>query len=126
MRAADLAVTASGTATLEAALVGRPILVVYRMQRLTWEIARRVVRVPHIAMANLLAGRRVVPEFVQDEAEPGRLAAEIGRLLEDEAARATMTAGLAEARAALGGPGAAARAAEICLREMEAGGAGGK
>jgi lipid-A-disaccharide synthase len=122
LRAADLAIAASGTATLEAALLGRPLVVVYRVHPLTWEIARRSVRVPHIAMANLLAGRRVVPEFVQDAATPAAVAGETMRLLESPLERATMQAGLAEARASLGPPGAADRAAEILLREMDGGG----
>ena len=67
MAAADLLVTASGTATAEAALLGTPMIVVYRMHPVTWELARRLVKVRHIAMANLLAGRRLVPELLQGE-----------------------------------------------------------
>lgn len=121
LRAADLAVSASGTATLEAALLGRPVIVAYRVHPVTWQIARRCVRVPHVAMANLLAGRRVVPEYLQDAATPAALAAEVERLLESEPARAAIRSGLAEARAALGPPGAADRAAQILLQEIEAG-----
>jgi len=119
LRAADLALAASGTATLEAALLGRPVVVVYRMHPLTYAIARRKVRVPHIAMANLLAGRRVVPELIQDEASPERIAAEALRLLSQPRELAEIQAGLAEARAALGPPGAAERAAEVVLSALD-------
>lgn len=119
MRMADVAIVASGTATLEAALLGRPIVVVYRMHPWTYAIARRAVRVPHIAMANLLAGRRVVPELVQEEATPAAIAGEVRRLLEDAGARAGAEAGMREACAALGSPGATGRAAEAILAELD-------
>lgn len=119
MRLAEAAIVASGTATLEAALLGRPIVVVYRMHPLTYAIARRAVTVPHIAMANLLAGRRVVPELVQHEATPGAVAGELRRLLENPVDRARAEEGMAAAREALGPPGAADRAAEVVLAELD-------
>ncbi len=69
--ACDLALTASGTATLEGALLGCPMIVLYKMHPLTWFLARRLVRIPHVAMANLLAGERIVPEYLQGDAERG-------------------------------------------------------
>jgi lipid-A-disaccharide synthase len=118
MAAADLLVTASGTATTEAALLGTPMIVVYRMHPVTWELARRLVKVPHIAMANLLAGRRLVPELLQSEVNGPRLAAEIARLLEDEPGRAAMRDGLRVAAARLGQGGAPGRAADAILLEL--------
>jgi lipid-A-disaccharide synthase len=110
--ACDAAVVASGTATVEAALLGAPMVVVYRLSALTYHLGRRLVRVPHYAMANLIAGQRLVPELIQSEFTAARVASEATRLLEDEAVRARMKEGLDEVRARLGAPGASARAAE--------------
>jgi len=110
--ACDAAVVASGTATVEAALLGAPMVVVYRLSPLTYHLGRRLVRVPHYAMANLIAGRRLVPELIQSDFTPERVAAEALPLLEDAAVRGRMKEGLAEVRERLGGPGASARAAD--------------
>jgi lipid-A-disaccharide synthase len=118
MAAADLLVTASGTATAEAALLGTPMIVVYRMHPVTWEIARRLVKVPHIAMANLLAGRRLVPELLQGDVNGRRLADEIERLLGDAALLRATREGLREAASRLGPGGAPERAAAAILREL--------
>ena len=120
LRCADLALVASGTVTLEATLLGRPVIVVYRMHPLTFFLARRLVQVEHIAMANLLAGRRLLPEYVQGEARPEVLAAETLRLLSAPEELAAMRDGLLQARATLGPPGAADRAAEAVLAVLEA------
>jgi lipid-A-disaccharide synthase len=119
LRAADLSLVASGTVTLEATLLGRPCIVVYRMNRLTYAIARRLVHVPHIAMANLLAGERLLPEFVQDAAEPEAIGREAERLLQDPSALERIRRRLGETRATLGTPGAAARAAQAVLEVMD-------
>lgn len=119
MRAADLSLTASGTVTLEATLLGRPILVFYRMSRWTYALVRRLVRVDHIAMANLLAGRRLVPEFVQDAATPEALCRETVRLLNAPEELEAMRAGLLAARGRLGPPGAAERGAAAVLEVLE-------
>ncbi|NND67188.1 MAG: lipid-A-disaccharide synthase, partial [Halioglobus sp.] len=74
MAAADSVLVASGTATLEAALVGRPMVVAYRMHPLSYRILGRMLRVPHVALPNLLAGRELVPEFLQDAVRPAALA----------------------------------------------------
>jgi len=121
--ACDLALTASGTATLECAILGVPMLVVYRLHPVTWQIARRIVHVPHVAMANLIAGDRIVPEFLQDEAEPRRLAAEVLRWVNDPDLRKRTSARLIEAAASLGPGGAPERAARIVLDEIAATGA---
>jgi lipid-A-disaccharide synthase len=110
-----VAVVASGTATVEAALLGAPMVVVYRLAPLTYLLGRRLVKVPHFAMANLIADERVVPEVIQRELTPERVAAEVRALLDDPGRRQRMREGLAEVRRRLGKPGASARAAEAVL-----------
>jgi lipid-A-disaccharide synthase len=90
--AAQAALTKSGTSTLELALAGVPMAVTYRVNRLTGAIARRLIRLPHVAMVNVLAGRTVVPELLQENCTPERLAAALATLLTDEAARAAQRA----------------------------------
>ncbi len=109
---ADLAVAASGTASFEAAIVGTPTLVVYRVHPLTWRLARRLVRVPWISMINLAAGREILPEMLQEDVRPETLAQAITALLSDAPRRVRMEAELHELRGSFGPPGAYARAAE--------------
>ncbi len=112
--AAGAALCKSGTTTLEAALAGAPQVIAYRMNALSYQLARRLVRVPHIGLVNLVAGRRVAPEFVQGAATPGALAEALLPLLRDDSAeRRGQLEGIAEVRRRLGGPGAAGRAAAI-------------
>jgi lipid-A-disaccharide synthase len=118
IHAADLVWTASGTATLETALLGRPMIIVYRLSWLTYVIARLLVRVEHIGMVNLIAGERLVPELVQNEVTPERLIAETRTLLADAPARSHITQRLVELRERLGGPGAADRVADLALALM--------
>jgi lipid-A-disaccharide synthase len=106
---------ASGTASLEAALAGVPIVVVYRMAPLSWAIGRALVRVEHVALPNLIAGRRVVPELIQGRCTPQAIAAEIATYLDDARAAERTRAGLAEVRERLGPPGAFSRAASAVL-----------
>lgn len=113
LRHARAAIVKSGTTTLEAALEGTPFVTAYRAHPLTFLLARRLVEVDHIALANLIAGERVVPELVQDEATAERLAEAVRPLLEDGPERSRVLEGLARARASLGTPGAAARVAEL-------------
>ncbi len=117
------AVVASGTATVEAALIGTPFVMVYRVSPLTWALGRPLVQVPFFAMPNLIAGREVVPELVQSEFTAAKVVARLKPLLEDGPARATMQAGLAEVREKLKPPGgdersAAERAAAAVLRAL--------
>lgn len=106
----------SGTATLETALEGSPFVVTYRTSRLTWWIARRLVRVDHVSLPNLILDERVVPELLQDDATPETLAAALLPLLDSESAeRRTQLGALAGVRAALGTPGAAGRVADLVL-----------
>ncbi len=110
--ACDAALVKSGTSVLEAALMLRPMVVVYRLSWLSYLIGRIFVRLAHFALVNLLAGRALVPELLQRQASPERMAAEIERLLGDRSARAEQLRGLEEVRASLGAPGAPRRVAE--------------
>lgn len=114
---ADAALVASGTATLETALLGTPFAIVYRLNALTYQIAKRLVKVPHFGLANVVARREVAPELLQDEVNPERLGQELTRLLDPDEAR-RLRAGLAEVRGHLGEPGAAARVVEDLLRKL--------
>ncbi len=111
---ADAALVKSGTSTLEAALAGVPFVCVYRAHPLTYAIARRLVRTDYIALANLVAGARVVPEMLQGDATTDRLAAELAPLLDpSNPRRQAMVASLKGIRKRLGQPGAAKRVAEL-------------
>lgn len=118
LAAADCAVVASGTATVEAALLGTPMVVIYRVAPLTAFILRRMVRAPFFAMVNLVAGKRAVPELIQDDFTPANVEREVRRLLDSADARAEMKASLGEVRARLGPPGAIERAADIFAAMM--------
>jgi lipid-A-disaccharide synthase len=113
LSAATAGIVASGTATVEAALMDLPGVVVYRLSPLTYALGRPFVRVPHYAMANLIAGREVVKELIQRDFRPEAVAREVLSLIEDAARRAAVREGLAEVRARLGPPGASERAAAI-------------
>jgi len=119
LEVADAGVVASGTATLDAALSGLPFIAVYRMQALSYLIARLLVRVEHIALPNLVAGERIVPELVQGACTPGAVAAELASLLDDRARAARIRTGLAGVSARLCGEGAFERAAAMVLEEAQ-------
>jgi lipid-A-disaccharide synthase len=108
---ATAALVASGTATIEAALLGTPLVVVYRLSALTYHLGRHLVKVPHFAMVNLIAGRRIATELIQSGFTPESVASEATALLEDSARREALRAELAEVRRRLGAPGASMRAA---------------
>jgi lipid-A-disaccharide synthase len=110
---------ASGTATLETALFGTPLVAVYRVGRLNYAIARRLVTLSRIALPNIVADREVVPELLQEALTPARLAATLAPWLDDAIARAAARGSLAVVRERLGTPGASRRAAEL-LRRMVA------
>ena len=117
LSASSAGIVASGTATVEAALMDLPMVVVYRLSPLTYALGRPFVRVPHYAMANLIAGRKVVTELIQGDFRPERVAGEVEALLAGPR-RQEVLSGLAEVRARLGPPGASARAAEVVARLM--------
>ena len=112
-RHATACAVASGTATLETALFGTPLTVVYRVGALNYAIARRLVRLERIGLPNIVAGAEVAPELVQDSLTPERLAASLAPALDDPRERAARSASLAVVRERLGGPGASRRAAEL-------------
>lgn len=107
-----LALCASGTATLEVGLLGTPMIVLYRLGFWTWSLARALVRLPSISLVNLVLGRPVVPELIQGNANPERIAAEAERVLLEDDMREEMRRGLAELRGRLGEGGASGRAAK--------------
>ncbi len=115
LAAADVVITASGTATVQAALHERPMVVVYRLSPLTYRIGKPFVRVDTYAMANLVAGERVVPELIQDDFTPQRVADETVRFLTDRDHYARTRDALRRVREKLGKPGASGRAAAAVL-----------
>jgi lipid-A-disaccharide synthase len=117
MAASDLLLVASGTATLQAAVIGTPMVLVYRVSWLTYWIARWLITVDCIGLVNIVAGRRIVPELIQRGATAECLAKEAARLLRDQSAYDEMRAALRVVREQLGEPGASRRAAKIILAE---------
>ena len=113
LTAADLVITKTGTTTVETAICGTPMITAYRTGKVNYAIAKALVDIPFIAMPNLIANRRVVPEFIQSAATPAALAAEAITLLTAEKAREQQRLGLAEVKAKLGPPGAVQRAADV-------------
>jgi lipid-A-disaccharide synthase len=114
LAASDVVLTASGTATLEAALIGRPMVVLYRMNGLTFRLLRRLVRVPHIALPNLLCGERAVPEYLQAAIDPERVADDLFRFLQPGEARDGVLRRFRDMHRALA-RGASERAADAVL-----------
>lgn len=115
---ARAAAVASGTSTLEAALIGTPFAMVYQVAPLTWALGRRLVKVDRFAMVNLIAERDVVPELVQAEFTPQRVCAELRRIIPEGEARATMIAGFHEVRRRLASNEAGGRASERAARAV--------
>jgi lipid-A-disaccharide synthase len=111
----DVVLTASGTATVQTAMHGKPMVVLYRLSPLTYTLGKPLARVDMYAMVNLIAGRRVVAELIQEGCTPEAVADEAVSLLTDRARRDVMIRELAAVKAALGGPGASARAADAVL-----------
>ena len=118
LASADVALVASGTATVQAALHDTAMVVVYRVSPTTYRIGRRLVKVDTFGMVNLIAGRRLVPELIQDACTPEAIAREAVSMLKDADRAREIRAGLAEVRGRLGGPGASRRAAEAILKVM--------
>ena len=116
LRAADAAMCKSGTTTLEAAVAGCPLVVAYRTNALTYAAARRLVKIPHIGLVNVVAGKEVAPEFVQAALAPNAVADALEPLLDRQSARrARMVVELERVRQSLGTPGAARRVAAMAL-----------
>ncbi|HMO51303.1 MAG TPA: lipid-A-disaccharide synthase [Kiritimatiellia bacterium] len=119
LRQARAAWVASGTATLETALMECPMVVVYKTARLTYEVGKRLVRVPHLGMVNLLAGKELCPELIQDAVTAERLVNALRPLIRETPERAAMVEGLRAVKALLGSGGAAERVAEVVAGELD-------
>jgi lipid-A-disaccharide synthase len=115
IRACDAIISVSGTVTLEIALIGTPMVIIYKLAPLTYQVARRVVKIKHIGLCNIVADRSLVKELIQGQANPESIAAEIMEIITNEEYRTKMTADLATIREKLGGGGAAARTASLAL-----------
>lgn len=113
-----LVVVASGTATLETALLSTPMVILYKMSPFTYLVGRKLVKVDHIGMANIIAAKRVVPELIQDEANAERITSEVTRMLEDTLYYQSICEELSFTRGKLGKPGASKRAAQIALKML--------
>jgi len=119
MKYSDALLVASGTATLEAACFETPMVVVYKVSTPSYFIAKRLVTIPNIALVNVVAGKRIVPEFVQEDFTAARVTPVLQRLLTDRVARQTMVSELSGVRQKLGSPGASQRAAALALRIIQ-------
>ena len=119
IRACDAIVSVSGTVTLEIALVGTPMVIIYKLSPLTYQLAKRLVKIDNIGLCNIVAGETVVKELIQDEAEPVTISEEIGRLLVDASYDNRIRQKLSEIRAKLGSGGASRNVATIALALME-------
>lgn len=117
MQVCDAIVTVSGTVTLEIALMGTPMVIIYKVSPLTYEVGKRLIKVDHIGICNIVGGERVVPELIQHEASAERIAAEIGRCLDDEAYARSVRGKLAMVKEKLGAGGCSETVAGI-VREM--------
>jgi len=115
LQAADAVVTASGTATVQTALHGKPMVVLYKLSPLTYRLGRRMARVDMYAMVNLIAGQRIVRELIQDDCTAEAVATEAIRILNEPDYRQRMVDALDDVRRQLGGPGASERAADAVL-----------
>jgi lipid-A-disaccharide synthase len=118
MNAADLIWTASGTATLETALLLKPMIIVYRVSWVTYCLARLLVSVDHIGMVNIIAGEKIAPELVQSNLRPENVVRESRAILENRQIREAIVDKLSRIKEKLGGPGAAGRVADLALSLM--------
>lgn len=115
IRACDAVISVSGTVTLEIALVGTPMVIIYKLSPLTYQLAKRLVKVPNIGLCNIVAGETAVRELIQDQANPAEIAGEIAAILNDQTYKAEIVRKLKEVRSKLGTGGASARVAALVL-----------
>jgi lipid-A-disaccharide synthase len=118
LRAADAAIVTSGTATLETALMAVPMVIVYRMSRLSFLIAKLFIDVAHVGLVNIVAGKRVVPELLQEAVTPENIAGAVAPVLRDPMHHRLVTEELREVRARLGSGGASGRAADVVIEVL--------
>ena len=121
LRAADVAFVASGTATLETALIGTPMIVVYIISGLNYAIVKHLIKIPDVSLVNIVAGKRIVPEYIQHAAQPELMANDLKSLLEDSNRRETMIADMVAVKHAMGDSHASKRVASL-IQQMTAGG----
>jgi lipid-A-disaccharide synthase len=119
MNISELLIMASGTATLEAAILGKPMIIIYKISMLSSWIGRAMIRVNHIGLVNLVAGKGIVPELIQKEVNPERIAGEALRILKNPSLSQQMTEEMVGMRQNLGSPGAAQRAARIVTSMLQ-------
>jgi len=119
LKASDAAIVTSGTATLETGLMGVPMVIVYRMSRLSYLIGTLIINVGHIGLVNIIAGKRLVPELIQQDATAQNITDAISKMLSDPAYYKTITDGLATVRVKMGEAGASARAAAVVLELLK-------
>lgn len=115
IRACDAVISVSGTVTLEIALVGTPMVIIYKLSPLTYQLAKRLVKINNIGLCNIVAGETVVQELIQDQANPTAIADEIGKLLTDNVYHSEVVRKLGEVRAKLGCGGASINVASIAI-----------
>jgi len=119
IRACDAVISVSGTVTLEIALVGTPMVIIYKLSPLTYQLAKRLVKVDNIGLCNIVAGKTVVQELIQDDANRDKIADEIGKILADDSYKNIIKQNLAEIRAKLGAGEASRNVAQLALTLME-------
>lgn len=119
LQACDCALVASGTATLETAIMNKPMVVVYKTSLITWALAKLFVKIPCIGLVNVVAGRKIVPECVQFDATPEKIAAELLAIINSPDKQRQIKAGLTAVKQALGAPGASRRAAELTIEAIK-------
>jgi lipid-A-disaccharide synthase len=113
MNLSELLIAASGTATLEGAILGKPMIIIYIVSLPSYWIGRALVRLDHIGLVNLVAEKEIAPELIQKDVNPQRIADEAFRILRDPILGRKMTESMGEVRQKLGEPGAAQRTAHI-------------
>ena len=113
---AEIAITASGTVTLEAALSATPMIIVYKMSSFSFWLGKRIIRVKYIGWPNLIAGKEIAPELIQDDVSPGNIARIASSMLRDKPGLLNVRKELGAVAKSLGAPGASRRAARIALR----------
>lgn len=116
MQVCDVIISVSGTVTMEIALMGIPMVIVYRVSPLTYAVGKRVIKVAHIGISNIVAGERVVPELIQDDAQPEKIAFEAGWMLDDQGYHASVREKLLAVRGKLGSGGCSRKVAELAVQ----------
>ena len=119
INACDLCMVASGTATIETAILGKPMVVIYKTSWITWVLAKIFVKIPNIGMVNVVAGKRIVPECVQNNASGEKIAKELSTIITDEIKISEMKQELMNVKRSLGTPGACGRAADEILLSIQ-------